>query len=190
MDRLLLSHGEAAEEWELQDGEESSDGAHSPRIQPGRGAPGFFIYVRSQSVRGFSVLITHARMVGFSQELPRWLVYHELVFTSKEYMRQVLEIKPEWLVEIAPHYYVRDSYFLDRIGFCHTYVFLFTEGCKRFARGGANRRKKIFKVRGSSKCPKQWAESRIAESGAFAATKCWSFGSVAPAGQTSLLPLR
>ncbi|RDX81849.1 Pre-mRNA-splicing factor ATP-dependent RNA helicase DEAH1, partial [Mucuna pruriens] len=37
--------------------------------------------------------------------LPRWVVYHELVLTTKEYMRQVSEIKPEWLVEIAPHYY-------------------------------------------------------------------------------------
>lgn len=37
--------------------------------------------------------------------LPLWLVYHELVFTTKEYMRQVSEIKPEWLTEIAPHYY-------------------------------------------------------------------------------------
>eukprot|EP00308_Calcidiscus_leptoporus_P000324 CAMPEP_0119379980 /NCGR_PEP_ID=MMETSP1334-20130426/54975_1 /TAXON_ID=127549 /ORGANISM="Calcidiscus leptoporus, Strain RCC1130" /LENGTH=1061 /DNA_ID=CAMNT_0007399645 /DNA_START=58 /DNA_END=3243 /DNA_ORIENTATION=+ len=36
---------------------------------------------------------------------PRWVVYHELVFTSKEFMRQVIEIKPEWLVDIAPHYY-------------------------------------------------------------------------------------
>jgi pre-mRNA-splicing factor ATP-dependent RNA helicase DHX16 len=35
------------------------------------------------------------------------VVYHELVFTTKEYMRQVIEIKPEWLVEIAPHYYKR-----------------------------------------------------------------------------------
>eukprot|EP01047_Picozoa_sp_COSAG01_P040968 COSAG01_NODE_3482_length_6022_cov_61.122235_3_plen_82_part_00 len=25
--------------------------------------------------------------------------------TSKEYMRQVIEIEPEWLIEIAPHYY-------------------------------------------------------------------------------------
>jgi len=32
-------------------------------------------------------------------------VYHELVSTSKEYMRQVIEIEPEWLLEIAPHYY-------------------------------------------------------------------------------------
>ncbi|CAA2975263.1 pre-mRNA-splicing factor ATP-dependent RNA helicase DEAH1 isoform X2 [Olea europaea subsp. europaea] len=37
--------------------------------------------------------------------LPRWLVYHELVLTTKEYMRQVTQLKPEWLVEIAPHYY-------------------------------------------------------------------------------------
>ncbi|KAL0906528.1 hypothetical protein M5K25_025029 [Dendrobium thyrsiflorum] len=42
---------------------------------------------------------------GLAQELPRWVIYHELVLTTKEYMRQVTELKPEWLVEIAPHYY-------------------------------------------------------------------------------------
>lgn len=36
---------------------------------------------------------------------PSWVIYHELVLTSKEYMRQVTEIQPEWLVEIAPHYF-------------------------------------------------------------------------------------
>eukprot|EP01065_Artemidia_motanka_P038090 TRINITY_DN4695_c2_g1_i1.p1 TRINITY_DN4695_c2_g1~~TRINITY_DN4695_c2_g1_i1.p1 ORF type:complete len:919 (+),score=309.97 TRINITY_DN4695_c2_g1_i1:171-2927(+) len=36
---------------------------------------------------------------------PKWVIYHELVLTSKEYMRQVIEIQPKWLVEIAPHYY-------------------------------------------------------------------------------------
>jgi pre-mRNA-splicing factor ATP-dependent RNA helicase DHX16 len=36
---------------------------------------------------------------------PRWVVYHELVFTTKEFMRQIVEIKSEWLVEIAPHFY-------------------------------------------------------------------------------------
>uniref|UniRef100_A0A7S4L6F5 RNA helicase n=1 Tax=Paramoeba aestuarina TaxID=180227 RepID=A0A7S4L6F5_9EUKA len=39
------------------------------------------------------------------QKLPRWVLYYELVYTSQEFMRQVLEVKPEWLVEIAPHYY-------------------------------------------------------------------------------------
>ncbi|KAL6848933.1 hypothetical protein ACP4OV_021516 [Aristida adscensionis] len=36
---------------------------------------------------------------------PWWVMYHELVETTKEYMRQVTEIKPEWLLEVAPHYY-------------------------------------------------------------------------------------
>uniref|UniRef100_A0A4W3GF91 RNA helicase n=1 Tax=Callorhinchus milii TaxID=7868 RepID=A0A4W3GF91_CALMI len=36
---------------------------------------------------------------------PRWLIYHELVFTTKEFMRQVIEIDSAWLLEVAPHYY-------------------------------------------------------------------------------------
>ena len=36
---------------------------------------------------------------------PRWVLYHELVLTSREFMRTVSEIKPGWLVEVAPHYY-------------------------------------------------------------------------------------
>jgi pre-mRNA-splicing factor ATP-dependent RNA helicase DHX16 len=39
------------------------------------------------------------------EEVPRWVVYHELAFTTKEYMRQVIPIKSEWLMELAPHYY-------------------------------------------------------------------------------------
>lgn len=42
---------------------------------------------------------------ALAKEPPRWVVFHELVFTTKEYMRTVTEILPEWLVEIAPHYY-------------------------------------------------------------------------------------
>ncbi len=43
--------------------------------------------------------------VGRVQVPPKWVLYHELVETSKEYMRNIIVIKPEWLVEIAPHYY-------------------------------------------------------------------------------------
>jgi len=42
---------------------------------------------------------------GLAEIRPRWVVYHELVLTTKEFMRQVTELNPEWLVEIAPHYY-------------------------------------------------------------------------------------
>ncbi|KAM4696556.1 pre-mRNA-splicing factor ATP-dependent RNA helicase DHX16 [Rhinophrynus dorsalis] len=39
------------------------------------------------------------------EEQPRWVIYHELVFTTKEYMRQIIEIDSTWLLEVAPHYY-------------------------------------------------------------------------------------
>ncbi|XP_018416162.1 PREDICTED: putative pre-mRNA-splicing factor ATP-dependent RNA helicase DHX16 isoform X2 [Nanorana parkeri] len=39
------------------------------------------------------------------EEQPRWVIYHELVFTTKEYMRQIIEIESPWLLEVAPHYY-------------------------------------------------------------------------------------
>ena len=36
---------------------------------------------------------------------PRFILYNELVLTSKEYARNVMEIQPGWLTEAAPHYY-------------------------------------------------------------------------------------
>ncbi|SMY25611.1 unnamed protein product [Zymoseptoria tritici ST99CH_1A5] len=36
---------------------------------------------------------------------PKWVIFHELVLTSKEFMRSCLPLKPEWLMEVAPHYY-------------------------------------------------------------------------------------
>ncbi|UXI19927.1 transmembrane protein [Sarcoptes scabiei] len=36
---------------------------------------------------------------------PEWAIYNEFVLTSKNYIRTVTEIKPEWLIRIAPVYY-------------------------------------------------------------------------------------
>jgi pre-mRNA-splicing factor ATP-dependent RNA helicase DHX16 len=44
------------------------------------------------------------------KEVPFWVIYFELVLTSKEYMRNVIEIEPEWLQEIAPHYYKKGDF--------------------------------------------------------------------------------
>ncbi|XP_059303683.1 pre-mRNA-splicing factor ATP-dependent RNA helicase DEAH1-like isoform X2 [Lycium barbarum] len=72
---------------------------------------GFFPHSAKLQKNGSYRTIKHPQTVnihpssGLSQVLPRWVVYHELVLTTKEYMRQVTELKPEWLVEIAPHYY-------------------------------------------------------------------------------------
>lgn len=36
---------------------------------------------------------------------PKWVIFHELVLTSKEFMRSVMPLQAEWLTEVAPHYY-------------------------------------------------------------------------------------
>lgn len=40
---------------------------------------------------------------------PRYLLYYELVETSKNYMRNVMSIQSEWLMEVAPHYFNRED---------------------------------------------------------------------------------
>ncbi|KAH6755790.1 RNA helicase family protein [Perilla frutescens var. hirtella] len=72
---------------------------------------GFFPHSAKLQKNGSYRTVKHPQTVhihpssGLAQVLPRWVIYHELVLTTKEYMRQVTELKPEWLVEIAPHYY-------------------------------------------------------------------------------------
>eukprot|EP01059_Diplonema_ambulator_P021087 TRINITY_DN3509_c1_g1_i1.p1 TRINITY_DN3509_c1_g1~~TRINITY_DN3509_c1_g1_i1.p1 ORF type:complete len:1010 (+),score=356.42 TRINITY_DN3509_c1_g1_i1:81-3110(+) len=39
------------------------------------------------------------------QKNPEWVVYHSLVLTSKEYMREVMAIEPTWLPELAPNFF-------------------------------------------------------------------------------------
>lgn len=39
------------------------------------------------------------------QKNQEWVVYHELVLTSKEYIRDVCAIEPKWLVDVAPNFF-------------------------------------------------------------------------------------
>ena len=39
------------------------------------------------------------------QQQPDWVLYHELILTTKEYMREVLAIDPRWLPELAPRFF-------------------------------------------------------------------------------------
>lgn len=59
-----------------------------------------------QTVKQHTTVYIHPSSVLAKEETPPpWLVYFELAFTTKEFMRQVAPINPEWLIEIAPHYY-------------------------------------------------------------------------------------
>ena len=40
---------------------------------------------------------------------PKFILYHELVLTSKEYMRSCMPIKAEWLHEVAPHFHKKED---------------------------------------------------------------------------------
>ncbi|KAM5263648.1 pre-mRNA-splicing factor ATP-dependent RNA helicase DHX16 isoform 1-T1 [Ctenodactylus gundi] len=57
-----------------------------------------------RTVKQQQTVFIHPNSSLFEQQ-PRWLLYHELVLTTKEFMRQVLEIESSWLLEVAPHYY-------------------------------------------------------------------------------------
>ena len=52
-----------------------------------------------------TVYIHPSSVMSREEDPPKWLLYHELAYTTKEYMRTVTPISGEWLIEIAPHYY-------------------------------------------------------------------------------------
>ena len=72
---------------------------------------GFFYHTAKLQRQGHYRTIKNPQTVhihptsGLAEAMPRWVSYFELVLTTKEYMRNVIEIKPDWLVEVAPHYY-------------------------------------------------------------------------------------
>ncbi|XP_067003778.2 ATP-dependent RNA helicase DHX8 [Anabrus simplex] len=50
------------------------------------------------------VVYIHPSSALFNRQ-PEWVIYHELVQTTKEYMREVTTIDPRWLVEFAPAFF-------------------------------------------------------------------------------------
>nr|POE72442.1 putative pre-mrna-splicing factor atp-dependent rna helicase prp43 [Quercus suber] len=77
---------------------------------------GFFMQVAKKDSSGKtyvtvkdnqSVLLHPSTVLGQDSE---WVVYNEFVLTSKNYIRTVTAVKPEWLLEIAPTYYDLDSF--------------------------------------------------------------------------------
>ncbi|KAG5519426.1 hypothetical protein PMAC_002053 [Pneumocystis sp. 'macacae'] len=77
---------------------------------------GFFMQVakKSQSDKNY-LTVKDNQPVGLHpstvlNHTPEWVLYNEFVLTSKNYIRTVTSIKPEWLLEIAPIYYNIDEF--------------------------------------------------------------------------------
>lgn len=77
-------------------------------------AAGFFAHAaRRDPKEGFKTLVDdHPVFVHPSSAVhnrpPEYAVYHELVMTSREYMREVTPTLPRWLVDVAPGFYKVD----------------------------------------------------------------------------------
>ena len=61
-----------------------------------------------QTVRGKESLFIHPSSVLF-QRPPKWLIYHQVEFSEKQYMRDVSQIDSKWLPELAPHFFAFDT---------------------------------------------------------------------------------
>ena len=43
------------------------------------------------------------------KQTPKFVVFNETILTTKEYMRNLVEVKPEWLHEVAPDFYKQED---------------------------------------------------------------------------------
>ncbi|PSR98617.1 Pre-mRNA-splicing factor ATP-dependent RNA helicase [Actinidia chinensis var. chinensis] len=57
-----------------------------------------------KTVRSSQEVYIHPSSVLFRVN-PKWVIYHSLVSTDRQYMRNVISIDPSWLIEAAPHFY-------------------------------------------------------------------------------------
>jgi ATP-dependent RNA helicase DDX35 len=59
-----------------------------------------------KTVRGDHELHIHPSSVLYTlTRPPKWVIFIEVLHTSKEFMRDITTVEPKWLYELAPHYY-------------------------------------------------------------------------------------
>ncbi|KZW03152.1 P-loop containing nucleoside triphosphate hydrolase protein [Exidia glandulosa HHB12029] len=72
---------------------------------------GFFMQVaHREGEKNMYLTVKDNQIVGLHPSCgldttPEWVLFNEFVLTSRPYIRTVTEVRPEWLLEYAPHYY-------------------------------------------------------------------------------------
>ncbi|XP_024366678.1 probable pre-mRNA-splicing factor ATP-dependent RNA helicase DEAH5 [Physcomitrium patens] len=87
-----------------------SAGKNFTRIRKAIAAGFFFHAARKDPQEGYRTLVENQPVYihpssALFQRQPDWVIYHELVMTTKEYMREVTLMDPKWLVELAPRFF-------------------------------------------------------------------------------------
>jgi len=81
----------------------------------------YYVNIRKALVAGFFMQVAHLERGNYvtikdNQKVqlhpstcldrqPEWVLYNEYVLTTKNWIRTVIDIKPEWLFSCAPSYY-------------------------------------------------------------------------------------
>jgi len=82
----------------------------------------YYLNIRKAILNGYFMQVAHLEKLGHYLTIkdnqivnlhpgttldhkPEWVVYNEFVLTSKNFIRTDSDIKGEWLLELAPHYY-------------------------------------------------------------------------------------
>ena len=87
-----------------------SCGKNTSRVQMAITSGFFRNAARKDPQEGYKTLVdnqtvyVHPSSALFNRQ-PDWVIYHELVLTTKEYMREVVAVDPKWLVEFAPAFF-------------------------------------------------------------------------------------
>lgn len=58
-----------------------------------------------RTVRGDIELNLHPLSCLYTEKQPSWIVFCEVLHTTKLFIKDICVIQPEWLTEMAPHYY-------------------------------------------------------------------------------------
>ncbi|XP_014504690.1 probable pre-mRNA-splicing factor ATP-dependent RNA helicase DEAH5 [Vigna radiata var. radiata] len=87
-----------------------SAGKNFTKVRKAITAGFFFHAARKDPQEGYRTLVENQPVYihpssALFQRQPDWVIYHELVMTTKEYMREVTVIDPKWLVELAPRFF-------------------------------------------------------------------------------------
>ena len=84
--------------------------------------PQYYPFIRKSLLAGFFLQVAHLQKAGhyltFKDDQvvaihpsttidhkPEWVFYNEFVLTTKNYIRTVTEVQPEWLFQACPEYF-------------------------------------------------------------------------------------
>ncbi|KAF3777656.1 putative pre-mRNA-splicing factor ATP-dependent RNA helicase [Nymphaea thermarum] len=87
----------------------------------------YYVNIRKAMLAGYFMQVAHLERTGHYLTVkdnqvvhlhpsicldhkPEWVIYNEYVLTSRNFIRTVTDIRGEWLIDIAPHYYDLDNF--------------------------------------------------------------------------------